>query len=306
MIPYKPRLRRAALVLSTLFLVCGLFSCRRVPEAGRPLPEQGSSATERSEDPLNLRPGLKIILLQNLPSPGNQALRLSDVRRELEILTFPTSEGLTFQWTLKIEPSSGPIANPETAPSLREEGTMTLANLVGSRAMTLPLFWPQGELFLSNSSALWVSDRAFEDLKKKRRSEWQLGILGNSLLGAVQGTALLEKPLEAATAGLQGDPEKAQSSQSIEVWDKNSSYSLKVNGHPREVPTLIAGNWLAEYTILDNPQNPLILQVRILPKARPADVLFSPLTWVKPFLDYHVGELEAPVPVLRLSPSSSL
>lgn len=301
-------MKRIVAAFGMLLLIAGFqTSCRRTPDPQKPIGTTGSVAPENIEETLKLRPGLKIILTQNLPDrQAKVGGMIPGVRRQMEVQTPLTSEGLTFQWSLRFEPPSA--SGPESAPSagnetVREDGSMSLANVVGARAMTLPIFWPQGELYLSNSSALWISDRALDDLKKTKKSEWNLGLLGNGLMGAVTGMENLQKPLEEFLAAVQRSPELAASLPQIELWDKSVKFPVKINGKDQELKALVAGNWLAEYTILDQAQNPLILQVRILPKSKVGSMLFSPLAWAKPYLEYRVQEIEAPVPVMRISPA---
>jgi hypothetical protein len=181
-------------------------------------------------------------------------------------------------------------ASTTTAGAGEDFGKMTLANTVDGRRMTLPLFWPGGELFMSNSSAIWLSDRAFSELKKEGKTQWALGLLDNPLLGPVQGNELIEMSLESVNRGLEGKPEKRAEAMELKVTDKSADYSLKLNGVEREVEVIEAGNWLAKLKILDNAQNPLILEVQVAPESSAANIFF-PLSWIRPWLNYRVEEI---------------
>jgi hypothetical protein len=54
---------------------------------------------------------------------------------------------------------------------------------------------------------------------------------------------------------------------------------------------MTAENWLARYKILNNAQNPLVLEIQLAPKASPAELLFSPLALLKNMVEYRVEEI---------------
>jgi hypothetical protein len=183
---------------------------------------------------------------------------------------------------------------PESQPSAAGSGKMILANTVGSRRMTLPLFWPGGELFMSNSSAVWLSDQAFAELKKEGKTQYDLGLVDNPLLGPAQGLPILENGLAAYNQGLAANPERKAATLQWEVSDKSLDYALKVNGVLTEVEALEAVSPVAKIKVLNNPQNPLVLEVEIAPGDRPATALFLPLSWVRGLLSYKVESLDMP------------
>ncbi len=69
---------------------------------------------------------------------------------------------------------------------------------------------------------------------------------------------------------------------------------LKVNGVEQEVEVLEAKNSLASYKILNNAQNPLLLEVRLGPDYTLGEWIFSPLLMVKDLLEYRVEEIKVP------------
>ncbi len=276
--------------------ILGAPACKRAPDPGTAIVKgEGSAGKRVGADGLKLLPGMKITLSQNFPMQnGTQVRVLPGIHRNLEIDTPPSSEGLTFHWELKWENSTETPSIPTTE-TYREEGTMTLANLMQAKGMTLPVFWPPGELYLSNSAAIWLSDKGFQELKKEKRSAWSLGILGSSLWGAVPSAGLFEQLVKNFQQGLEKQPEKLLALQEIRLLDKSDPYSLKVNGSVQEVTTLVAGNWLAQIRILDNAQNPLILEVRLFPDSKLGEILFSPLAPVKSLLEYKVESIDLPL-----------
>lgn len=258
-----------------------------------------------SEDPktlaLKMKHGMKIILAHRDWNPeaeswGNPAFRV------ITIMEPSGAEGLSIQW---INPPAGVLSQgSESQPSQAtkaqvfdlagtQSGELSLPNLTHARRMTLPLFWPNGELFLSNSTGIWLSDIAFEELKKNRRTQWNSGLLNNPLLGPVQGVAAIEEGLIQFENTLETDEEKKQSSLWINA-EKPEKFKIMLDGKEQMVEVLPAGNWLASYKILHNTQNPMILEVTLAPGATLGQVLFSPLGLLKGLAEYRVVEIQSP------------
>ena len=272
--------------LISLALGLSAGSCRRAPAPDQAIEKPAKATGPRLEArDLILRKGLQIKIVQN-------AEGLQGKTRNIQIENPSGAEGLSFLWRI----SGGQTGNPEsqaavpTAEAGNDFGKMTLANTVDGRRMTLPLFWPGGELFMSNSSAIWLSDHAFSELKKDGKTQWALGLLDNPLLGPVQGNELIETSLELMNGGLERKPEQKAAAMELKVTDKSADYPIKLNGVPGEVEVIEAENWLAKLKILDNAQNPMILEVQIAPK-RSASNIFFPLSWIRPWLSYRVEEI---------------
>jgi hypothetical protein len=290
-------------ILLCLFAAVGP-GCRKTSNISQGPSPTGLSPEALTES-LKLKSGMQIRLKQGALAWGDQWIPLPAgqfAQRSLSILNPSNAEGLAFGWTLKVPLAGTPT--PESAPSGLSaspqlqikgwEGKMTLANATDSRRLTLPAFWPDGELYLSNASAIWLSDRAYEELKKTRQTEWGAGVLQNPLVGPLQGLELLEKGLSQLQNQVEQSPESIQNAGKILAEKKLGRYSLKVNGADREVEVVEAKNWLAEYKILNNAQNPLILQVRFLPEASAGSRIFSPLSPLQSLLEYEVTEIDLP------------
>jgi len=271
--------------LATLLALSLLWftACHRAPSPDRPSEKTSkpSGKSLESKD-LILKQGLKL------------QISLQGKSRTLTVENPSGAEGLSFHWSPGEKSKLPPESQKHLPTSEEEEGTMTLANTVDGRHMTLPAFWPGGELFMSNSSAIWLSDRAFSELKKDGKTQWTLGLLDNPLLGPMQGNELIEGSLEATTRGLDNQPAKKTAAQDIQVSDKSADYPIKINGVEGEVEVIEAENWLAKLKILDNAQNPLILEVEVAPSHQAADNIFLPLSWIRDWLSYKVTEIDMP------------
>jgi len=259
-------------------------ACKHQPTA-----PQGSGSGDPQARGFSLKQGLEIAIAQESQvQEGELAPGKGPWLRKLKVENPNGAEGLSFSWII------GASSSPESQASEADSGKMILANTVGSRRMTLPLFWPGGELFLSNSSAVWLSDQAFAELKKDGKTQYDLGLVDNPLLGPAQGLPLLENGLAAYSQSLAVSADKKNAALQWEVSEKSLDYALKVNGVLTEVGAFEATSPLARIKILDNPQNPLVLEVEIAPSRSPASTLFFPLSWVRGLLSYKVESLDLP------------
>jgi hypothetical protein len=291
-------MRRNLLFLITILFFISFSSCgqNKVDSQGR---------VRASEDPqtlaLKMKHGMKIILAHRDWNPGAESWG-NAAFRVITIMEPSGAEGLSLQW---INPPPGLLAHEsESQPSQAKKaqvydlagtqsGELSLPNLTHARRMTLPLFWPNGELFLSNSTGIWLSDIAFEELKKNRKTQWNSGLLNNPLLGPVQGVAAIEEGLTQLENALESNEEKKESSLWIKA-KKPEEYKIIVDGKEQVVEVLPAGNWLASYKILHNTQNPIILEVTLAPDATLGQILFSPLGLLKGLAEYKVVEIQSP------------
>ncbi len=304
-------------IIVLVFCLAELFACRPSSrDSGKKTEAHPTSATRSLTDSLKLKTGMEITLRQKVLDWHNRSGPWTldpQALRTIVIDNPSNSEGLSFNWNLIAKfrtPSnpttpekfdgatpppvekSPPSLPPSTDTELLWEGKITLANMTDSRQMTFPLFWAPGELFLSNSSALWLSDHAFEDLKKNQKTNFSPGILRNTLLGPAQGLKMLENSLATLNQNLKQTPERGKNLTEIKSNKKPSMMKLKVNGVEQEVEVLEAKNSLASYKILNNAQNPLLLEVRLGPDYTLGEWIFSPLLMVKDLLEYRVEEIK--------------
>ncbi|HKY64463.1 MAG TPA: hypothetical protein VJR29_13720 [bacterium] len=258
-------------------------ACKRQPSVS-----EGKKSSDLQGRGFSLKQGLEIAIAQERQvEEGQLAAGKGPWIRKLRIENPSGAEGLSFTWKM-----GGP--STESQPSAADSGKMILANTVGSRRMTLPLFWPGGELFMSNSSGVWLSDQAFSELKKEGKTQYDLGLVDNPLLGPAQGLPILEHGLAAYNQGLATRPERKTQDLQWEVSDDSRDYALKVNGVLVEVEALEAVSPLAKIVVLDNPQNPLVLEVEVAPPSSAARALFLPLSWMRGLLSYKVESLDLP------------
>jgi hypothetical protein len=268
--------------------------CRRSPELPGTVPGQ--------YDRLKLKEGMKVILSHRILDLDST--RMGEAGRRTVIIEEPSgAEGVLFTWLTSpaaATPSPQPSASPQSeewvsiplmGPSETQEGRIALPSILNARRMTLPVFWPQGDLYLSDSAGIWLSDAAFEELKDRRKTQWQPGLLQNPLLGPAQEIPILEASIEKLEQMAQRPGVDPETTAEIKVSKNSEKYLLKINGKEEVVEVMTAENWLARYKILNNAQNPLVLEIQLAPKASPAELLFSPLALLKNMVEYRVEEI---------------
>lgn len=293
------------------FLMAVFPACHSSSENLPPIKDMKDSELHRA---LKLKSGMKIVLFQRMLDLQSPQLVVEGFRT-LTIDVPSGAEGLSLSWnsaapepqdggSLEAPASPNPrvVFTEQVPPSNTDSGRLSLPNIVKSRKMTLPIFWPRGDLFLSNSSGVWLSDKAFEELRNKGKTQWQAGLLNNPLLGPAQEVPLIEYSLETLAKNLEASSKDYQKVMQIMRKKHPSKYPLKIDGKEKEVEVLEAGNKLTQFKILNNSLNPLVLQIQIAPEASVSDIIFSPLAFVKGITEYQVEEILSPSgpPVIKI------
>lgn len=285
-----------------LLLLLSLGACKKKA----PSPEAISSRDPQTLA-LKLKEGVKINL--NYVDLEKGSDRLGTVlTREVSLKNPGGAEGMTLQWREAME-------GPETMPSLQGQvitldengalpnplrglissggGQLSLPNLTLAHRMTLPAFWPSGDLYLSDSSGIWLSDVAFEEIKREGKTQWDAGLFYNPLLGPAEDLRGFRRALALLENEIHNEKAKMEKSRVFKALGKGR-FTLKVDGKDQTVEVVEIGNWLARLTVLDNAQNPLILKFQLAPEAGIGEILFSPLGRVKGLVEYQVVGFKNP------------
>lgn len=153
-------------------------------------------------------------------------------------------------------------AKPETR---IRRGEINVAGLADACEMYSPLLWGNGD-FTTQSSLLWLSRACYTELTAAGSAQFN----GHSAAEASTPLAELLAGLVAerrAQAQLpEGEPARLE-------LIRRGSYPCEVNGARVRLPALLArdGAGLAEYWILDDADNPLVLKLSYLPSANTED-----------------------------------
>lgn len=164
-------------------------------------------------------------------------------------------------------------ADPETSLTLAWKtgsatGTLKLAQYGDAHAMLLPAFWLKGDSSAAANGGLWLSSDAYSDLVGAGKSEWRLGLAEN----AFSALSKAFKTFNDLSTRLSGSATATQvaSPFTIEKTAVVEAYPLTIDGRIVLVRAIKATSWFAEFLILENPENPLILKVTVNPVAAPA------------------------------------
>lgn len=146
-------------------------------------------------------------------------------------------------------------------------GSVATDALNNAERILLPSYWPEGAYDVSgkDNSVVWLSRQQYDELVTTRASHIALGLFDSTLQDAID----FGEAAQSALASLQGEL-AAQEQTNADVTKLTAAgdwgeYVLTVNGEERTVRVINASNMFANYTVLANPENPLILSVSIKP-----------------------------------------
>lgn len=149
-------------------------------------------------------------------------------------------------------------------------GTLATDALSNAERILLPSYWPEGEYDVrgEENSVVWLSRAQYDELVSTRESHIALGLFDSTLQNLIGLGDTAKTALSALQGELAAQEEKTNEDVTKLTADADwSDYILVVNGEERTVQAVRATNMFANYIILANPENPLILQVSIKPWA---------------------------------------
>lgn len=170
--------------------------------------------------------------------------------------------------------------------------TLTVSPYADAQTMLLPAFWPSGDTTASHNGGLWLSRSAYDALSEGREVEWRIGMADNAL--GTMSTAfktfneLATKYFGSATVVPELSPF------TIKKTGTADAFPLMLDGRLTLFRTIQASSWFADFVILDNPDDPLILKVAVHPAAAPALKALEParLRWDE--LGYEITSMARP------------
>lgn len=170
-------------------------------------------------------------------------------------------------------------------------GTVLGINLRASHSAFLPTYWPEGKYdMLGEKTAIWLSDDAFQELVKTRRTILNLGVFDDSLNDAARNVSELKEAIsnlrkEASAEAAFKDLTELQADAEFIEWP------LDINGERRMVSAIRAKNWFGEVIILNSRQNPMILKVTLNPLTAGAEAIGGGAAMDK-LLGYEVKNIQ--------------
>jgi len=159
-------------------------------------------------------------------------------------------------------------------------GAVLSADLRSAHSLYPSVYWKEGDSDALGTGVLWLSQDVYEDLAKIHTSTLKFGLEDGQLLDFASSTPALRESIRTLQAEI------------VKVIDRNDVFAttavtgtrdLRVNGATSTVEVLIAKNWFGEIQVLNNPQNPLVLSMKL---ASPGGVDFGGL------FDYQIRDLK--------------
>ncbi len=177
--------------------------------------------------------------------------------------------------------------------TITKKGELSTSAFDIGEIVSLPAYWQDAEVMAyTDSTLIWISDKQYDELVNKRKSVLNLGLFDDQLAFAAGFTDTIKNLLNK----LKQESEEATDKEDIlsvtanEQW---GSYELKVDGKYQKVRTIEAQNWFGRYTILANPENPLILEIVLSPVSRGSFNVFTKEKLLESFLGYEVTEVNS-------------
>lgn len=170
-------------------------------------------------------------------------------------------------------------------------GTITGINLATAHAVTSPPFWKEGAMNLvGDSSAIWLSSDAFMELSKANKTTLNLGFLDSSAARILSNM----KEVKSIIALLKKETTKIEDRQDPTLLTRDGdlvTVPLLVNGKEVHVQAIKAHNLFGSITVLNNPANPLVLELSFNPLLAGAAELASKDQAIAGLFGYQVTSI---------------
>ncbi len=259
--PTRRSLLQRGIGLGGVGLIGGIAGCARGGEAIGDLADDDGAVTATESD-MALQEGLQIGLgstaFAGLAGPSEVDPDEPGGGRLVTVEAVSPADEVRLSWRETIERELTPEETPtagvgEETPTPETEivertGMITASGLDDAHRPFLPMYWEPGDSS-TDSSAIWLSESAFTELRETRETAWSRDVLTRiSRLG--------EEAVEKIdTAAQQVDEVTLQAEAEFE------DFELALDGQERTVQAIAAYDSFGNaYRILDEPANPLILK----------------------------------------------
>jgi hypothetical protein len=265
---------KVALTLAGLLVVGAGCAAPKLPELAI-FPQDVASAD------LKLESGTKIILEQTDVNPLRNLGRQQ--AREIVLRSWETGEGVSLTWSEVFERETAASLESRTAAeratgvgeeshvpepvyeTISLNGSLTTDALDDGQRILLPSEWTETQVDLSGSSStlIWLSQTQYNELAATRHTHLSIGMFDAGLQTAADAAQALKGFITQLSGGDDSGSITDQDVTEIVASADWGSYTLKWKGEKVRVQTVQAENKFASYTILANPENPLILEVEL-------------------------------------------
>ncbi len=273
------------------------------------LPWQQAVVDGATAEAADFKPGSTLTVAQNwfgVTAPGDSSYG----QRQVKIDDWVAGTSAKLEWTLKSREetaesvaaraaaSSAPVGQITKIPDpiyvdVTTVGSVKTDALGNAERILLPAYWPTGDYDATGQqdSVLWLSRAQYDELVSTRSSHVALGLF-DSTLSKLQNFG---SNVTDALAKLEGRVASSDATTNTDITKLTadadwSNYKLSVNGVETTVRAVTASSELANYVILANPENPLILKVSIKPLSLGFSML-STLSLVKSLAGYTISAI---------------
>ena len=258
----------ALLCSIALLLLTSITFAPALAEEAKPAESKPAAATEKPAPPkIELATGIRFVVrptilgLVPLRDPGNYGEALVRVRgySEATLLLHYEIRELLAPASAGSPPANAAFRDQSRDMMVIRRGDIGVNGLENSASFSCPLFWGNGS-WLTEGSLLWLSRQTFKTLGDTGSAQWNAGF--GLETAAPSGFQQYVDELRLA-AGLGAT---APIELRLAKWD--SGCPCVVNGERVILPCIYAVDniGLAEYWILDNADNPLIMKMSYLPR----------------------------------------
>lgn len=265
------------------------------------------SAEEASAEDVDMHAGATMTVAQNWTGLNPLSSDTTLGVRALTIDEWTVGEAAAVSWThnerhetdaskvARDAAAHAPIGEAVEMPdpvyeTVTTSGTIMTDALDNAARIALPSYWPEGEYDVSGeeNSLLWLSRAQYDELVATRTSHIALGLFDSTLAGIIG----FGENVEGALAKLQGNIAQGDAQSNADVTKLTAEadwgdYTVVLNGKLSTVRTVEASSMFANYVILANPENPLILKVAMKPLSLGLGMLTT-MNLINSLAGYHV------------------
>ena len=117
---------------------------------------------------------------------------------------------------------------------------------------------------IDEKTLIWLSAKQYNELVNTRTTTISIGVFDEKFSSLQSFGRIFDR----AKKFIQQAPQAEQTQEDlykVEADGEWGEYTLMVEGEEKTVRTIGADNWFGSYTILANPENPLILEMHLNP-----------------------------------------
>lgn len=210
-----------------------------------------------------------------------------------------SSEEIILRWYSQIRLLTRDEPWPEYK-IMTQKGVLKTNDITAS-SMMHPHLWSPGFFALKENSLLWLQPetKTFEPGFLSPASSY-FTKLSKDILEVVEQFKILANLLQSTNENAElkiSNSERTklnnflQTFTQVEILTHKKQFVVVVNGKPEKVSTSVIGNKYVQYTVLANPQNPLVLQITFLAKDVPT--LLAPyFSRFQDYFGYAVSQIQ--------------